>query len=133
MGGIIVNGWVVGRIAGRRWVVDGAFGGNRGIWKGVSALASRFIEQEKLVPIKLNLLANKTRIKLPHRFPGIPDPHLHYQGKVYAMTHANWRQFSTMVIEDLRAKMDKIKTVDLDRLSAMSAIINIEQASKRAR
>jgi hypothetical protein len=133
MGVIIVDGLGVGTIGARRWVVDGAFGGNRGIWREFSALAGRFIEKEKLVPIRLSLLADKTPIKLPHRFPGIPQPHLHHQGKMYAMTQANWQQFSDMVIQNLRNQMDKIKTVDLDRLSAMSAVINIEQASKRAR
>jgi len=123
MGGIIIDGYVV----------DGTHGGRRGIWREVSSLVSRFIEKEKLVPVRLRLFADKTAIKLPPRFPGIPEPHLHYQGKMYAMTQANWRQFSDMVIEGFKAQLDKIKTVDLDGLSAMSAVINIEQASKRAR
>jgi hypothetical protein len=123
MGIIIVDGYVV----------DGTHGGRRGIWRDFSALVSRFIEKEKLVPIRLRLFADNTRVKLPHRFPGIPEPHLHYQGKMYAMTQANWRQFSDMVIEDFRAQMGKIKSVDLDRLSVMSAVINVEHAPKQAR
>jgi hypothetical protein len=123
MGVIIVDGWVV----------DGTHGGRRGIWREFSALVGRFIEKEKLVPIRLRLMADKTSIKLPQRFPGIPEPHLHYQGKMYAMTQANWQQFSNMVVEDLKVQIGKIKTVNLDGLSAMSAVINIEQTPKRAR
>jgi len=106
------------------YVVDGINGGRRGLWKETSTLVERFIAREKLDGYRLRLYQARTPIKLPPRFPGIPAPHLHQGGKVYPLNQEQWGRFTTAVIRDLRVRMNNIENVDLDKLSALSAVIN---------
>ncbi len=113
MGGIIFEGHVENGISCEK----------RKLWKETSFLVDRFIAKEKLTDIKLRLYQDKIHIKIPPPFPGIPVPHLHRGGKVYQLSQRQWNRFSKMVVRDLKAKMSKIKSVDLEQLSALSAVI----------
>jgi hypothetical protein len=113
---------------GRR-VWDGTIGGKMILWEEAAVLTGRFIKREKLAGHRFNLYLGKKRIRIPRWFPGIPVPHMHYQGKVYPMTKTQWSKYSSAVVKDLRVKMGKIKTVDLEGLATMATAIKI--AKKR--
>jgi hypothetical protein len=72
----------------------------------------------------MNLLKEKKSIPLPRPFPGIPNPHVHYKGRIYEVSQAQWRKFSGMVMKDLARKMGRIKTVRMDELAAYSEMVN---------
>lgn len=120
MGAIIVDGKV--------W--DGTRGLKMMLWKDSSLLISRFINKEKLIGQRLTLYQERTRIRIPKWFPGIPVPHLHYKGKVYPLTKPQWNRFSSMIIKDLTARMRKIKTVDLEGLGTVATAIDVAKARR---
>jgi hypothetical protein len=120
MGGVIIEGKV--------W--DGTRGGDMMLWKESSVLITRFINKEKLVGQRLRLYQDKVRIRIPKPFPGIPVPHLHYKGKVYPLTRAQWNRFSKMIVKDLTARISKVRTVDLEGLSTMSTAISVAKGRR---
>jgi hypothetical protein len=118
MGGVIIEG---------RRFIDGTAGGRRLMWKEFAVITRNFIRTEKLKPVKLSVLADKKPIRWPRPLGGIPVPHLHYGGKLYILPEVKWRKFSNRIVRDLKIRMGNIKNVDMDRLSAMSAVVNVKQ------
>jgi len=97
------------------------------MWKYNAAITKKFISDQKLTPAKFKFLVDERPIVRRPPIPGIPAPHLHYAGKLYMISPAQWKKFSSLVMRDLRAKMGKIKSVDMDHLSALSAVVNVRK------
>ncbi len=118
MGVVVIDG---------RYLFDGTAGGKRLMWREFTAITRTFIRTERLKSVKLSVLVDKRPIRWPRHFPGIPVPHLHYGGRIYLMSEAKWRKFSSRVVRDLKNRMGRIRNVDMDRLGAISDVINLKR------
>jgi hypothetical protein len=127
MGSVVIGGKVM-------W--DGTHGGKLGIWKAKVDIAKAIIAKYQLQPIGVNTqitgglksarsVAAKSPVRWPKvPFPGVPDPHLHYGGKIYPVSEVQWRQFADGVMKDVQAKLAKssqVGPIELEVLSEMTA------------
>ena len=56
----------------------------------------------------------------PYPFPGgLRIPHLHLGEDVYRLNPAQWREFSTTVIEDLRKKLEHVEIVSFEQAAEL--------------
>ena len=101
----------------------GPWGGDMTLWTREAFVIRRFITKEKLKPIPVDLRVGGSRVRIPPWFPGIPVPHLHFRGRCYRVTQAQWKRFSGAVIRNLKVRMGKIKSVRPEQLAAMADVI----------
>jgi hypothetical protein len=45
---------------------------------------------------------------------GMKALHVHYNGEIYLLNEAQWKRFTTMVIDDFKAKLETAKVVGFD-------------------
>jgi len=56
---------------------------------------------------------------------GMKAPHVHYKGGIYMLNDAQWKSFTTLVINDFKSKLDSAGAISFDRALDIS-----ETASK---
>jgi len=56
-------------------------------------------------------------------FPGgIPKAHLHFQGDVYLLNSAQWKEYSTLVMKDINVRLSGARSVNMAQLAALSGL-----------
>lgn len=117
------------------------------IWISEIALVEKMIQQYKLNPLgtehypvmelchyvgplegqvgHIPPRPKKIDIVDPRPYPGgLRIPHLHFKNDVYLLTEEQWREFSSTVLKDLRAKLGKTRTITFDQLVETNAAIS---------
>lgn len=46
---------------------------------------------------------------------GMKAPHLHYKGAVYMVNAAQWKKFTTLVVNDFRARLETAGSISFDQ------------------
>lgn len=110
---------------------DGTNGGKMALWKAQAAVAKAVIAEYQLQPITVRTEVAGPAVAARSAaapwikkigFPGIPVPHLHYGGKIYPVTYAQWKQFSGGVIRDVQGRLARAGQVGLPELEALTGI-----------
>lgn len=95
------------------------------IWKNHAKVIEQFVKSEGLQPAKLKILVNEAPLRmLGKRFPGIPVPHLHIDGKIFELSGQQWNKFATQMNKDMAAKLADVKPVGLGHIAAISNAIH---------
>ncbi len=109
------------------------WGGPRDLWLKNAEAIKDIITNSEPIPVEtahaqMLTIQSATETKLiPHRVPfpgGLRIPHLHFEGKVYAVKETTWREFSNKVIVDLQKRLDeaKNKAISFERLMELSEV-----------
>lgn len=61
----------------------------------------------------------------PYPFPGgLRYPHLHFKGELYKLNDKQWKTFSSEVLKDIRAKLDKVNVVSFEQVMEISDAVD---------
>lgn len=114
----------------------------RDVWTRDVAIIGEFIKRHQLKAIrKEELLARTGVLEAPvvaasvatEAQPGLSPrigyacmraPHLHYEGEIYALDHAQWREFADRTLDTLRHRLAEVKTVGFTQLMELAEAIN---------
>lgn len=55
---------------------------------------------------------------------GMRAPHLHYNGEIYSLDRAQWREFAERTLGTLRERLAEVKTVGFDQLMELSEAVS---------
>lgn len=55
---------------------------------------------------------------------GMKAPHVHYKGDIYMLNEAQWKRFSSLVIDGFKAKLDAAGSVSFDTVMGIADMGN---------
>lgn len=116
------------------------------IWVRFSDSIGQLISKEKLTPVEGRFVTTpnqvnfaltgqmaavapavaetaKAKASMPEIFDirgGIRAAHVHYKGSIYMLNDAQWKRFSTVVVNDFKAKLEAAGTVGFDQVLDIS-------------
>ncbi|NYT02556.1 MAG: hypothetical protein GKC10_07355 [Methanosarcinales archaeon] len=115
-------------------------GGRRDIFMTHAVAIAKFIKTNKIEPVQKEVLlsrnvapvavsamgdiAESTTMRPWWIYGGMKVPHLHYKGEIYILNEKQWGDFSTMVLQEFRAKLADVKTVGFNQLMDLSDVVN---------
>ncbi|HEX2685597.1 MAG TPA: hypothetical protein VHN14_03225 [Kofleriaceae bacterium] len=118
-------------------------GGRWDLWVHDVSMVRDFIKRHKLETIgKEELLARKRVLDAPmmpvpvatevHPGPvprigyagGMRVPHLHYDGEIYSLDRAQWREFAERTLDTLRERLGEVKSVGFEQLMELSETVS---------
>ncbi|GEM_PF-4058190 len=78
-----------------------------------------------IMPMRFEKEKNELKYILPKPFPGgLRIPHLHLRDDIYILDQRQWADFTSTALDNFRARLDSIKSVDFDKLMELSEAID---------
>lgn len=130
-------------MSGREYLKYWKEGGRWDLWVHDVSMVRDFIKHHKLEAIgKEEMLARKRVLDAPvmavpvatEAHPGlIPRigytggmraPHLHYDGEIYSLDRAQWREFSERTLHTLHERLAEVKKVGFEQLMKLSEAVS---------
>jgi len=102
-------------------------GGRRDIWLTNADQVGKFIQSNKLNPLKQESMEMSTAgaekategtmlLQWWWKAGGIRAPHLHYEGNIYMLNANQWKAFSSTILKDFGKKLSEAGTVSYGNL-----------------
>ena len=74
--------------------------------------------------IPFEIERGEMRIKIPPFPGGMRNPHLHFKGEVFLLNEEQWGEFSKQIVEDFKAKLSSVKTVNFEQLIELQSALD---------
>lgn len=116
------------------------YGGPRDFWVRNIDTIKGFLRRHRISPVeRLHLIADdpvpirprgakrssRVPIPRPRPFPGgLKIPHLHFEGELFVLTDAQWKEFAAGALKGFQEKLNKAGTVSFEQVMGLADAIN---------